>query len=82
MNYLSIKMECVKPEKNRLAFYHLTAIQDLLSYKLVRHWGRIGTKGQPRQTERFSEQVAMAQGLRQVVRKRLSHGYVIVSVDL
>jgi len=79
---ITIHLECINPEKNRMAFYRLTAMQDLFGYKLVRQWGRIGTKGQPRQTERFSEQVTMAQGLRRIVRTRLLHGYVIVSVDL
>ncbi len=82
MNPLNITMECVIPEKNRKAFYHLIAMEDLLGYKLERHWGRIGTKGQPLQTERFSEQADMAQSLRRIVRKRMAHGYNIVSVDL
>jgi len=82
MHYLDIQLECVIPEKNRKAFYRLVATKDLFSYKLIRRWGRIGTKGQPGQLERFVDQVEMAQGLRRIVRKRLSHGYIIVSVDL
>lgn len=82
MIYLDIKMECVIPIKNRKAFYRLTALQDLFGYKLVRHWGRIGAKGQTGQAQRFTEQVDMAHGLRSIVRKRLAHGYDIVSVDL
>lgn len=35
---LDIQMECVKPERNRKAFYRLTAMQDLFGYKLTRHW--------------------------------------------
>jgi len=82
MSYLDIKMECVKPERNRKAFYRLTAMQDLFGYKLVRQWGRIGTKGKPGQSERFEDQAGMAKGLRRIVRTRLAHGYVISSVEL
>jgi predicted DNA-binding WGR domain protein len=82
MHYLDIQLECVIPEKNRKAFYRLVATKDLFSYKLICHWGRIGTKGQPGQLERFVDKVKMAQGLLRIVRKRLSHGYIIVSVDL
>ena len=82
MNYLDIQMECVKPERNRKAFYHLVATKDLFSYKLIRRWGRIGTKGQPGHSERFADQEAMAKGLRRIVRTRLAHGYVISSVDV
>ncbi|MBA3007015.1 MAG: WGR domain-containing protein [Desulfocapsa sp.] len=82
MSCLDIHMECVIPDKNRKAFYRLTAMQGLLNYTLIRRWGRIGTKGQPGQSDRFTDQVDMAQELRRIVRKRLSHGYVIVSVDL
>lgn len=79
---LTIHMECVVPDKNRKAFYRLIATQDLFSYKLTRAWGRIGTKGQPRRSKRFTDQKDMAQGLRKIVRKRMSHGYVITSVDV
>lgn len=79
---LDIQMECVITERNRKAFYRLTAVKDLFSYKLTRHWGRIGTKGQPGQSERYADQKGMAKGLRRIVRKRLAHGYVIASVDL
>jgi predicted DNA-binding WGR domain protein len=82
MSYLDIKMECVNPERNRKAFYRLTATQDLFGYKLMRHWGRIGTKGQPGQSERFADQEGMAKGLRRIVRTRLAHGYVISSLDV
>ncbi|MBV5330136.1 MAG: WGR domain-containing protein [Chlorobium sp.] len=82
MSYLDIKMECVNPERNRKAFYRLIAMQDLFGFKLMRHWGRIGTKGQPGQSERFADQEGMAKGLRRIVRTRLAHGYVISSVDL
>ena len=79
---LDIQMECVKPERNRKAFYRLTAMQDLFGYKLTRHWRRIGTKGQPGQSERYADQAGMAKGLRRIVRTRLAHGYVISSVDV
>jgi predicted DNA-binding WGR domain protein len=82
MSYLVIQMECVIPNKNRKAFYHLVATKDLFSYKLTRRWGRIGSKGQPGHSERFTDQEAMAKGLRRIVRTRLAHGYVISSVDV
>jgi predicted DNA-binding WGR domain protein len=44
------------PEKNRKAFYRLVAAKDLFSYKLIRRWGRLGTKGQLGQSERFADQ--------------------------
>jgi predicted DNA-binding WGR domain protein len=81
MNYLDIEMECVIPDKNRKAFYRLVTTKDLFSYKLIRRWGRIGTKGQPGQSERYADQEGMAKGLRRIVRKRLAHGYIIASVD-
>jgi len=56
MHYLDIQLECVMPEKNRKAFYRLVAANDLFSYKLIRRWGRLGTKGQLGQSERFADQ--------------------------
>ncbi len=82
MTPLTIHMESVVPDKNRKAFYCLIATQDLFNYKLTRAWGRIGTKGQLGRSKRFTDQTAMAQGLRKIVRKRMSHGYFITSVDV
>lgn len=68
-------LECRIPEKNRAAFYHLIAGRDLFGYILVRHWGRIGTKGQPKLQHRFITEDDLMKGFQQVLKKRLKHRY-------
>ena len=71
--------ECVIPKKNRNAFYHLVAGRDLFGFILVRRWGRIGTKGQPRLKSRFNTREEMMLEFKQVIKKRLAHQYELTN---
>lgn len=71
-----IYLECVIPEKNKRAYYRLIAGRDLFGFKLIRSWGRLGTKERPRHQERFDSSEKMKRGVAQIIKKRLSHGYV------
>lgn len=71
----SAHLECIIPERNRAAFYHMVAGRDLFGLVLIRHWGRIGTKGQPKLTVRFPLQEKMMQEFDRVMKKRLYHQY-------
>ena len=71
-----IYLECVLPEKNKQAYYRLIAGRDLFGLKLIRTWGRIGTKERPRHQERFVNLEEMQQRIQRILQKRLSHGYV------
>ncbi len=70
-----IYMECVKPERNKCAYYRLVAGRDLFGFKLIRSWGRLGTKESPRHQERFINTAEMEKSFRRIIKKRLSHGY-------
>jgi predicted DNA-binding WGR domain protein len=70
-------MECIKPDKNRKAFYRLIATRDLFTFTLVRNWGRIGTRGRLR-VDRFDNEADMKQSEGQIVKKRLRHGYCLL----
>lgn len=71
-----IYLECVLPEKNKQAYYRLIAGRDLFGLKLIRTWGRIGTRERPRQQERFVKLEEMQQRIQRILQNRLSHGYV------
>ncbi len=68
-------LECRIPEQNRAAFYHLVAARDLFGYILIRHWGRIGTKGQPKLRHRYTSEHDLMKGFQGVLKKRLRHQY-------
>ncbi len=68
-------LECRIPEKNRNAFYTIIAGRDLFGWLLVRHWGRIGTKGQPKLRKRFSTEEEIRCEFDRVIEKRYSHHY-------
>ena len=70
-------LECKIPEKNRNAFYRLMAGKDLFGHKLIRSWGRIGTKEKIRLQERFPSQEEMTKTYRRILSIRLSHGYIV-----
>ncbi len=72
----SVRMVCQIPEKNRNAFYNLRIVPDLFGFVLIRHWGRIGTRGRL-QTTRFSSQTALAKEFNRLLRLRLRHQYTI-----
>lgn len=67
--------ECVIQTKNRFAFYELIAGRDLFGFIVVKRWGRIGTKGQPLNTKRFSNKTAMMKEFDRVYKKRIKHKY-------
>ena len=50
-------LECRIPENNRHAFYTIIAGRDLFGWILVRHCGRIDTKGQPKLRKRFATEL-------------------------
>ena len=70
-------LECIKPEKNRNAYYRIMAGQDLFGPKLLRSWGRIGTKEKIRLQERFISRKEIEKVYRRIISTRLSHGYVV-----
>jgi predicted DNA-binding WGR domain protein len=70
-------LECVLLEKNRNAFYRLIACRDLFGFKLIRIWGRIGTREKIRMQERFTDQEELKKAYRKIMAIRHSHGYVI-----
>jgi len=70
--------ECLIPSSNRRAFYHLVAGRDLFGPLLIRYWGRIGTKGQPKLRVRFSSQEKMMNEFDRVTKKRLAHQYKLI----
>lgn len=69
---------CIFPERNKNAFYELFAGKDLFGFILIRRWGRIGTKGQPRMKQRFIEEMGMLEEYKRVHQARMKHGYMQV----
>ena len=68
-------LECRIPERNRAAFYRLIAGRDLFGFYLIRHWGRIGTKGQPKLHQRFKTERELMKEFDRVLKKRMQHQY-------
>ena len=68
-------LECKIPERNRAAFYNLIAGRDLFGLILIRHWGRIGTKGQPKLRHRYTSEHELMHDFHRVLKKRLRHRY-------
>ena len=77
-----IYMECVQPEKNKRAYYRLVAGRDLFGFKLIRSWGRLGTKESPRHQERFLGLEDMQRNIQRIVRTRRSHGYIAIKYQV
>ena len=71
-------LECIKPERNKRAFYRLLIGYDLFGLKVVRSWGRIGTKERPRRNERVNDLDEAHKIANKVLKTRFSHGYVVV----
>lgn len=71
-------LECIKPERNKRAFYRLVIGYDLFGLKVVRSWGRIGTKERTRRNERVNDLDEAHKIANKVLKTRFSHGYVIV----
>lgn len=70
--------ECIISEQNKSAFYELIAGQDLFGYVVIRRWGRIGTKGQPRKRQRFFKEKEMLKEVERIHKKRLQHNYILI----
>jgi len=70
-------LECRIPEKNRAAFYNLVAGRDLFGLILIRHWGRIGTRGQPKLKQRFESEKEMMREFDRIMCCRFKHGYSV-----
>lgn len=75
-----IYFECVIPERNKRAFYNLIAGRDLFGCIVIRHWGRIGTRGQPKLTQRFLDEGAMMKEFERVRKERFKHQYKPVRI--
>jgi predicted DNA-binding WGR domain protein len=74
-----IYLECVIPEKNRNAFYRLMSGQDLFGFKLIRTWGRRGSRERIRMQERFDSREEMKKAWNRILMLRLCHGYIVKS---
>ena len=72
-----VRFESVDPAENRRRFYDLLWQPTLFGEgALVRSWGRQGQSGTTRATFYPGRRHAAAQ-IRQVVRRRLAHGYTV-----
>ena len=73
-----IRFESVDPAENRRRFYDLTWQPTLFGEgALVRSWGRQGQPGTTRATF-YPDRACAAAEVRQVVRRRLAHGYRVL----
>jgi predicted DNA-binding WGR domain protein len=74
MNYY---LTCINPEQNKHRFYSMT-VQDGLfgNFYLVRHWGRIGTKGRYL-SQGFDTLDEVENQIDRLLRIRKRHGYCL-----
>ena len=73
-----IRFESSDPQQNRLRFYDLRWQPTLFGEgALVRSWGRLGQPGRTRVTVYPGRDDAQPE-VRQVLRRRLAHGYRVV----
>lgn len=70
--------ECIIPERNKSAFYLLVAGRDLFGYILLRRWGRIGTRGQPKLQMRFTTEEDLFKEYDRVRKERLKREYRVI----
>jgi predicted DNA-binding WGR domain protein len=71
-----LHLESLQPEVNRLRFYRLEVVRDLLgAWCVIRRWGRIGTRGQMRVESYPSRHAAEVAAERQA-RRKVARGYV------
>ena len=74
----SVRFAYVDPAANRHRFYDLTWQPTLFGDgALVRSWGRQGQPGRTRATF-YPDRACAAAEVRQVVRRRLAHGYRVL----
>jgi len=65
----------VEPERNMARFYALMIERDLFGHVvLVRHWGRIGTRGRER-TDPHDDETAAAKSLAKLAGMKRRRGY-------
>lgn len=72
-------LECIKPERNKRAYYRLVIGYDLIGLKVVRSWGRIGTKERPRRHDRVNDIDEAKKIAGKVLKTRFAHGYKVVN---
>ena len=73
-----VRFENIDPAENRHRFYDLTWQPTLFGDgALVRTWGRQGQPGTSRATF-YPDRACAAAEVRQVVRRRLAHGYRVL----
>ena len=73
-----VRFKSVDPEQNRRRFYDLTWQPTLFGEgALVRTWGRQGQPGTTRATV-YPDRVCALPQIRQVLRRRLQHGYRVI----
>ena len=74
-----VRFEHVDPAENRQRFYDLSWQPTLFGDgALVRTWGRQGQPGTSRATF-YPDRACAAAEVRQVVRRRLAHGYRVIA---
>ncbi|MDD2462489.1 MAG: WGR domain-containing protein [Desulfobulbus sp.] len=71
-------LECIKPAQNKRAYYRLVVGYDLFGPKVMRSWGRIGTKERPRRCDRTASMDEAREIANQVLKTRFAHGYAII----
>jgi len=76
MNYY---LTCINPEQNKHRFYSI-AVQDGLfgDFYLIRHWGRIGTKGRS-MSQGFDTLEQVQRQIDRLLQIRKRHGYSLKS---
>ena len=68
----------IDPDRNRYRFYTLAWQPSLFGGgAIVRHWGRIGTKGQWRAIF-FGSREDAQKTVEEILRRRMGHGYQVV----
>ena len=73
-----VRLASVDPSENRRRFYDLSWQPTLFrEVALVRTWGRQGQPGTTRATF-YPDRDAAAAEIRQVLRRRLAHGYTVL----
>lgn len=74
MQVVDVYLESVDTGRNRRRWYRLTAEADLFGGRVVRRWGRIGSRG--RRMEQACHTYAEAvREVERVLRVRCRHGY-------
>lgn len=74
-----IYLECIQPDRNKRAYYRLVVGYDLFGPKVIRSWGRIGTKERPRRHDRAISLEEARRLATRVLRTRFAHGYVVAT---